>query len=58
MGNSEIASVTYKELPKDVEVGTRILIDDGLIELKVLEDTDTDDVSEVICGGPVTNHYV
>ena len=56
MGNSEIASVTYKELPKDVEVGTRILIDDGLIELKVLEVTDTDVVCEVICGGPVSNH--
>lgn len=56
MGNSEIASVTYKGLPKDVEVGTRILIDDGLIELKVLEVTDTDVVCEVICGGPVSNH--
>lgn len=56
MGNSEIASVTYKGLPKDVEVGTRILIDDGLIELKALEVTDTDVVCEVICGGPVSNH--
>lgn len=56
MGNSEIASVTYKGLPKDVEVGTRILIDDGLIELKVLDVTDTDVVCEVICGGPVSNH--
>lgn len=56
MGNSKIASVTYKELPKDVEVGTRILIDDGLIELKVLEVTDTDVICEVICGGPVSNH--
>ena len=34
-GNEERVSVTYKELYKDVEPGTKILIDDGAIELKV-----------------------
>lgn len=56
MGTAREASVTYKGLPKDVSVGTRILIDDGLIELKVLNVTDTDVECEVICGGYVSNH--
>lgn len=56
MGTASGASVTYKGLPKDVSVGTRILIDDGLIELKVLHVTDTDVECEVICGGYVSNH--
>ncbi len=34
-GNEEKVSVTYKELYKDVQPGTKILIDDGAIELKV-----------------------
>ena len=33
-GNEEKVSVTYKELYKDVQPGTKILIDDGAIELK------------------------
>lgn len=35
-GTAERISVTYKELAKDVEVGSFILLDDGLIELEVL----------------------
>lgn len=35
LGNNEIVSVTYEDLPKDVQVGSRILLDDGLLELKV-----------------------
>lgn len=56
MGNQEIASITYKNLPMDVEKGTTILIDDGLIELKVMDKNDTDISCKVICGGPVSNH--
>ena len=33
-GDSLIASITYKDLPKDVKAGGRILIDDGLVELQ------------------------
>lgn len=33
-GTKDIVSVTYSDLPKDVQVGSRILIDDGLIELR------------------------
>ena len=34
-GNESRVSITYKDLPKDISVGTRVLIDDGLIEMKV-----------------------
>lgn len=34
-GDNTIVSVTYKELPNDVEIGSHILIDDGLIDLIV-----------------------
>lgn len=35
LGNAERASITYKELPKDVHEGSSILIDDGLVSLTV-----------------------
>ena len=50
-GTAEIVSTTYKELPKDVKPGDTILIDDGNIELRVLEVTDTDVVTQVMVGG-------
>ncbi|WP_352400184.1 pyruvate kinase [Anaerotignum sp.] len=34
-GTKDIVSVTYSDLPKDLQVGSRVLIDDGLIELRV-----------------------
>lgn len=53
LGNSEIVSTSYQLLPKDVTPGDMILIDDGKIELKVLEVKETDVVTEVVYGGPV-----
>ena len=51
-GTNEIVSVTYAELPEDVGVGNTILIDDGLMELRVDEIKDgTDVVCTVINGG-------
>jgi len=44
-GTQERVSVTYKNLPNDLEKGSRVLIDDGLIELRV----DAIDGSEVKC---------
>ena len=41
-GTNEICSVTYKELPHDVKPGGRIMLDDGLIELRIDEVGDTD----------------
>ena len=56
MGNAEKASVTYKDLPADVAVGGMVLIDDGLIGLRVNSKTETEVVCTVINGGPVSNH--
>ena len=49
-GDEEKVSVSYKELYKDVEPGTKILIDDGAIELKVREIVGKDIVCDVIHG--------
>ena len=55
-GNSERATISYKNLKKDINVGTHILIDDGLIEMRADEITDTDIVCTVMNGGTVSNH--
>ena len=55
-GDNTRTSITYKNLAKDVHVGDRILIDDGLIEMVVLNIKGSDVVCEVINGGPVSNH--
>ena len=49
-GNEERVSVSYKELYKDVVPGTKILIDDGAIELKVDKIINKDIVCTVIHG--------
>ena len=55
VGNKERVSVTYKELYKDINVGTQILIDDGKIELEVIEIKDKDVVCKVTNGGFLGN---
>lgn len=56
LGDNMIASITYSDLYMDVEIGTSILIDDGLIELEVLGINDKDIRCKVINGGDITNH--
>ena len=56
MGTAERASISYKDLPKDVSEGGMILIDDGLIELRVNSVTETEIHCTVVNGGPVSNH--
>lgn len=56
VGNQDRVSVTYKNIVNDVTVGTRLLMDDGLLEFKVTDVTDTDVECEVICGGVLSNH--
>ena len=51
VGDNQIAHINYSGLNEDVAEGNRILIDDGLIELKVQEVNDTDIVCQVINGG-------
>ena len=55
-GDAVICGTTYKGLPGDVEPGDPILIDDGKIRLLVTEVTDTDVITEVVVGGPVSNN--
>ncbi len=55
MGDSTVCTITYKELPQEVMLGARILIADGLIELKVLDKTDTDVICEVVNGGDLSD---
>ena len=54
-GDAACVSVTYADLPSQLKVGDRVLIDDGRLELIVKELTDTDVVCTVVTGGPVSN---
>lgn len=54
-GDETKVSISYKELYKDVKVGTIILVDDGLIELKVKEIKGKDVICEVDNGGKLGN---
>ncbi len=53
-GNCEKVSITYKDLPREITIGTKILIDDGRLELRVTDVTDTDIVCRVIIGGELS----
>ena len=46
VGNQDIVSITYEGLPRDVKIGDRILIDDGLVELQV---EDVVDGTDILC---------
>lgn len=48
--------VTFDKLPQDVAVGTRILINDGLVELVVEKVADTDIICRVVYGGTLSNN--
>lgn len=48
LGDQSQVSVSYKDLPKDVHIGGHILIDDGLVNLKIVDVTDTDIITEVL----------
>jgi pyruvate kinase len=48
--------VTYESLADDVHVGDRVLIDDGLIELVVLDVDKPRVTARVLHGGPLSSH--
>lgn len=54
-GDAEKVSITYEKLPKELKVGDRVLIDDGRIDLRVEELTDTDIVCRVVTGGELSS---
>ncbi len=51
LGNENIVSTSYKNLAKDVEPGDYILVNDGLIKLKVRQSQDKEIICEVVNGG-------
>jgi pyruvate kinase len=55
-GDEAAVGLDYKELPNDVENGDVLLLDDGRVQLKVV-DVDNNKVhTEVVIGGPLSNN--
>jgi pyruvate kinase len=55
-GTMEHIYMSYQQLPKDVEVGELVLVDDGKIRLEVVETNKQDTVRlKVLHGGPLTS---
>lgn len=55
MGTAERVSISYKDLPNDVKVGERILIDDGLIEMRIADVTPTEITCDILNSGMISN---
>lgn len=53
---AEKACISFRGLPHDVTVGTKILINDGVIELSAEKITGTDIICRVINGGMLSNN--
>ena len=55
-GDDTRTAITYDDLYEDIDIGSRILIDDGLIEMVVEQIAGTDIICKVLNGGMVSNH--
>lgn len=55
-GDESCVSVTYSNLHNELKPDCRVLIDDGLIELRVEEVRGQDIVCTVACGGPLSSN--
>ena len=56
IGNKQIASISYKDLYKDLKIGDKILIDDGLVELLVKSIEGDEIITEVENSGTISSH--
>lgn len=56
LGENGIIPTIYRELPRDVKPGSRILLDDGLLEFKVNAVKGDDVCCQVITGGVLKNN--
>lgn len=54
-GDNTRVSVSYADLPSQLKIGDRVLIDDGRLELRVTDLTETDITCVVVIGGEVTS---
>lgn len=55
-GDKNICGTTFKGLAGDCKVGDPLLIDDGRVELRVTNVSATDVETEVVIGGPLSDH--
>lgn len=55
LGDSSHCFITYKDLPRQVHEGCAILLNDGNIELSVLNTSETEILCEVVAGGEIKN---
>jgi pyruvate kinase len=55
-GTAALVGTTFKTLADNVEQGSRILLSDGLIELRVQEVSDGDVICEIVNGGMLGEH--
>src|SRR5512132_1736420 len=55
-GDEKLVSTTYRHLAEDVRPGDRLLVDDGLIELRVLSTDGVRARCEVVEGGVLKEH--
>jgi pyruvate kinase len=55
LGNRHIASTSYPNFAKDVRPGSRVLLADGSVELRVLDSDGIRVRCEVLTGGPVAD---
>lgn len=56
LGDQNKCSISYTGLVKDVVPGNKILIDDGLIELEVIDTDGIEIKTKVLNAGPIKNH--
>ena len=56
VGSEEGVSITYSDFPLVVSKGTKILLNDGLIELRVIDKNETDVLTRVMVGGVLSNN--
>jgi pyruvate kinase len=54
-GNAEMVSTPFTPLPREVQIGHRILINDGLVELVVTAVDEKQVMTRVIHGGPISS---
>ena len=56
LGDKNKASTTYKDLPKDCQVGDQLLINDGKVVLEVLSKNNSTIETKVLVGGEISNN--
>lgn len=55
-GNEEIVSVTFKDLPRQMEKGDYILVDDGMMKFQVLESKGDELLCKALTSGKMSDH--